>query len=289
MSDPKQHEIAGHLAVLPGVNGLTKLVVDTPWSSAEIYLHGAHVTDFRLHGQPPLLFLSAASDYADGKPIRGGIPLIFPWFGPRDGHPAHGFARTREWHLLHASRTPEGVVSLFLSLPEADGLHVTYEVTVGETLGLVLRIANPTSSPVTFEDCLHTYFHIGGIEFISLTGLEGTGYLDKVAGAAASGGADPLVIDREVDRIYQDTAATVDIVDPALGRRIRVAKSGSRSTVVWNPWIEKSHRMPDFGDDEFNHMVCVESGNVAAAAITLPPGGEHALGVDLSVIPADQP
>jgi D-hexose-6-phosphate mutarotase len=30
-----------------------------------------------------------------------------------------------------------------------------------------------------------------------------------------------------------------------------VAKSGSASTVVWNPWQAKAAAMADFGDDEY--------------------------------------
>ena len=201
MSDPKQHELAGHLSVVTGHGRLTKLLVETPWSTAEIYLHGAHVTDFRKTGEAPLLFMSAASEFAPGKPIRVGIPIIFPWFGPREGFPAHGFARTTEWHLVGATRSVEGAVTLFLSLPESDGLHVSYEVTVAETLRLVLRVANPTSTPFTFEDCLHTYFQVGQVESISLTGLGGTACIDKVFGTNSVELSAALVIDREVDRI----------------------------------------------------------------------------------------
>ena len=144
------------------------------------------------------------------------------------------------------------------------------------------------SSDFTFENCLHTYFQIGDIDRIDITGLQGARYLDQLLAAESTETADTIRITGEMDRVYQDTAATVEIHDPALRRTIRVRKSGSKSTVVWNPWIDKSKRMPDFGDDEYLHMVCVESGNVAENAITLAPGERSALKVELDSVPLEQ-
>ncbi len=287
MSDPKQHEIAGHLTVAAGNGGLTKLLIETPWSTAEIHLHGAHVTDFRKTGEPPLLFISAASEFAPGKAIRGGVPVIFPWFGPREGFPAHGFARTAEWHLTRASRTREGAVTLHLSLPDAGDFEVGYRIVVAETLTLSLIVTNRGSAAAVFETCLHTYFQISAIDAVSLNGLTGTRYFDKLLDAEAVETAPALKIGSEVDRVYQDTAATVEIVDPGFQRRIRVAKSGSASTVVWNPWIDKSKRMADFGDEEYRQMVCVESGNIAGHAVTLAPAQRAVLQAELSSLALD--
>lgn len=282
MSDPKQHEIAGHLTVAEGNGGLTKLLVETPWSTAEIYLHGAHVTDFRKIGEPPLLFMSEASEFAPGKAIRGGVPIIFPWFGPREGFPAHGLARTKEWHLTRASRTEGGAVTLHLSLPDTGEFEVEYRIAVAETLTLSLGVINRASTAAVFESCLHTYFHISAIKAVSLTGLTGTSYFDKLLDAEAVETASEIQISHEVDRVYQDTTATVEIVDPGLQRRIRIVKSGSDSTVVWNPWIDKSKRMADFGDEEYLQMVCVESGNIAGNAVKLSPGDEHVLQMEIA-------
>ena len=135
-----------------------------------------------------------------------------------------------------------------------------------------LLVRNTGETDYPFESCLHTYFQISAIDTIAITGLAGVTYLDKVAGTTPVESFAPIHITREVDRIYQDTTATVEIRDSGLKRSIRVEKSGSHSTVVWNPWIEKSPRMADFGDDEYLHMICVESGNVAANKITLAPG-----------------
>ena len=272
MSDPTDLEIPGVVTFATGNGGLPKVLIETPWSSAEIYLHGAHVAHFQKKGEAPLLFLSQSSVFLSDKPIRGGVPIIFPWFGPREGSPAHGLVRTVPWNLTATQFLDDGGVRLLFELPPTEVYEVQYAVTVAETLSLELIVKNDSDRDAVFETCLHTYFNISSIDAISIAGLINTAYHDKVKEVNTLDTAPAIHIDREVDRVYQDTPTTVEIHDPGLHRTIRVEKSGSQSTVVWNPWIEKSHRMADFGDDEYLQMVCVESGNVAKNQVTLPPG-----------------
>ena len=275
-------DIPDRVTAITGMGGLPAILVRTPWSQAEIYPHGAHVTRFQKTDEEPLLFMSAASEFSSDRPIRGGVPVIFPWFGPREGQPAHGIARTTTWELLETATLPDGSIKLRLRLPAAGPYDVHYIVTVGPTLTLELAITNTGNEVFTFENCLHTYFQVGDVSQISITGLAGIRYRDVLLDADFTEGADPIRIATEVDRTYQDTMATVDVHDPDLRRTIHVRKSGSRSTVVWNPWIAKSIRMPDFGDLEYPNMVCVESGNIGPNAITLKPGESSSLVVELA-------
>jgi D-hexose-6-phosphate mutarotase len=282
MNPSRQLEIPGRVSLVEGRGGLDKIVVETPGSSAEIYLHGAHVTRFEKKGEPPLLFLSEASEYTRQNPIRGGVPVIFPWFGPRDGLPGHGYARTTEWEWIETSLLPDESVSLRLRLPRHEDFEVEYRVTVGNELTLELTVHNPGGGVAGFETCLHTYFQISAIEAISITGLSNSGFLDRLTGTHKTDSSPELRISSEVDRTYQDTTATVEIHDPGHNRTIRIAKSGSRSTVVWNPWIDKSIRLPDFGDEEYLRMVCVESGNIGPDKTILPAGASTILRVEIS-------
>ncbi|MEO8617250.1 MAG: D-hexose-6-phosphate mutarotase [Luteolibacter sp.] len=277
----KPHEIPGHVTFSEGHGGLIKLAVETEWSTAEIYLQGAHVTRFHKKGDAPLLFVSEESEFIKGKPIRGGVPIIFPWFGGREGLPAHGFARTSEWSLVESSVLADGVVKLRFRLPTLDALDVDFVVQVGEQLTMELLVTNTGAKDATFETCLHTYFQIGAIDSISIKGLTGCSYIDKVLDGTFTETAESIRIESEVDRVYFDTTAAVEIIDAQLRRKIFVTKSGSNSTVVWNPWIAKSQRMPDFGNEEYLHMVCVESGNVANDRVTLAPGSQAAIKVVL--------
>jgi D-hexose-6-phosphate mutarotase len=233
--------------------------------------------------------MSAESLYAADKAIRGGVPVIFPWFGPRAGDPAspaHGFARTREWQVESTTSLADGAVEIVLTLrddaktrtiwPHPFVLH--YHVRVGKTLELTLRADNPGPGELTFEEALHTYFGVGDIRRAAVSGLEGTSYIDKVEKFAVKAqGSSPVTITGETDRVYINTRSTCVLQDPAGGRTIEVAKENSNSTVVWNPWSEKSKAMADFGDEEWLNMICVETCNVGDARVTLPAGGSHAM------------
>jgi D-hexose-6-phosphate mutarotase len=275
---------------LDGQNELPMLEVCTPWSTAEIYLLGAHVTHFKKKDEAPLLFMSQCSRYEVGHPIRGGVPVILPWFGMREGLGVHGFARQRPWEVKEVVPSPNGKVSVRLRLsdcPEASAFTpftADYVVTVADSLTLQLIITNDSATDVLpLENCLHTYFEVGDITAISVKGLKGVHYLDKTANFAKKTEKEDVIrFASEVDRAYVNTTTPVEIVDSRLGRKILVEKQGSASTVVWNPWIAKAQQMPDFGNEEYTHMVCVESGNVATDALKLAPGETTTLTVKLS-------
>jgi D-hexose-6-phosphate mutarotase len=280
---------AGRVVFIDGRGELPMLEVSTAWSTAEIYLHGAHVTHFQKKGDSPLLFLSQCSRFSENEPIRGGIPVIFPWFGPREGMPQHGFVRSKNWEVKEVAPSPDGSVSVRFCLPEYPEasafppVSVEYIVTVSDSLGLELLVTNKSQEAFTFENCLHTYFEVGDIGSVSVTGLKGIKYLDKVANfAEKQETSEPIRVSSEIDRIYQNTTEAVEIVDEKLGRRVKIEKHGSVSTVVWNPWISKAQQMPDFGNDEYQRMICVESGNVAGNSIRLPPNETSRLAVKLS-------
>src|SRR5665213_452427 len=276
----KTLEIPGRVLFSEGSGELAKLEINTAWSAAEVYLHGAHISHFQKKDEPPVLFMSQLSRFDESSPIRGGIPVIFPWFGAREGQPAHGFARTQAWELREVTQLPTGAVSLRLGLPDSPAaamlpdFSADYWITVGKTLTAELIVANlDPGQHLTFEDCLHTYFVIGHISAVSVTGLKGADYLDKTENfSRKTERAEHLKISQETDRIYLDTAAPVEIHDSKLQRRIQIAKTGSLSTVVWNPWAAKAQQMPDFGDEEYEQMLCVESGNVAENRLPLPSG-----------------
>jgi D-hexose-6-phosphate mutarotase len=290
MATISKNPIPPRVTFLDGRGELPMVEITTARSTAEIYLHGAHVTNFKKHDEAPLLFLSQCSRFEDNQPIRGGIPVIFPWFGPREGMGMHGFARVNRWEIKEVLPTADGNVSVRFRLPdcpEAGGFPeflAEYVVTVNEHLTLELIVTNQSKeAALEFEECLHTYFAVEDIAATSVAGLKGVSYLDKVANFAKKVETEEEIrISSEVDRVYLDTAGVVEIRDSRLHRVIRVEKENSASTVVWNPWIAKAQQMPDFGNDEYQKMVCVESGNVNANRIVLPPGKSSSMKITLS-------
>jgi glucose-6-phosphate 1-epimerase len=287
-------EISGRVAIVNGHGGLPLIKITTPWSAAEIYPHGAHVAGFQKNGEPPLIFMSAKSYFAPGKPIRGGVPICFPWFGNHDGEPSHGFARITEWQLVKTSAAADGSVTLQFALPEIPGrdawknLRTEFVVMVSDALTMELIVANDgCDETLKIENCLHTYFQVGDIGAVSLTGLRDAPFDDFAAGDNGVRKIENdavLRIAKETNRVYPDNAATVGIIDEKLQRKIRVEKFYSNSTVVWNPWT--TQKLPgDFDPAEHKHMVCVESGNVKQNKISLAPGKTSALKVVLSSTP----
>lgn len=287
-------EIPGRVEIVTGHGSLPMVKIHTPSSKAEVYLHGAHVTGFQKIGEAPLIFMSRKSDFAGDKAIRGGVPICFPWFGGREGEPSHGFARITTWQLVKTSAADDGTVTLQFALPEIPGreswksLRTEFVVTVGETLTMELLATNESCDETfEFENCLHTYFHVGDIGAVRIHGLEGADYLDFAFGA--NGAPKPaesaaLKIEHETNRTYLNTAAPVEIRDEKLKRIIHVEKFNSQSTVVWNPWT--TQQLPgDFDPAEHAQMVCVESGNVKQNTLSLAPGKTSALKVVLSSSP----
>jgi len=290
----RKFEISDRVTLARGTGGLAKINVQTGRTTAEIYLHGAHVTGFQKNGEPPLLFLSRASVFAAGRPIRGGVPICFPWFGPREGGPAHGFVRILPWDLAKTSAAPDGTVTIRLRLPknsvtpEWSALRAELVVTIADQLTMELIATNESADKsLEVENCLHTYFQVGDIGAVSIIGLQNMPFDDFAAGAAGARKLETdsvLRITKETNRVYPNTTGAVEIRDENLKRAIRVEKSNSHSTVVWNPWT--TQKLPgDFAPAEHKNMVCVESGNVKQNKLSLAPGATTSLKVILSSQP----
>ena len=281
-----------------GPGGLDRLRLSAAEGEAHVFLQGGHVSHFQPKGEKPVLWMSAESRFEAGKPIRGGVPVCFPWFGPKAGAPEapmHGFARILSWAVAGVTREPDGGLRAALELSAeaaARGgfpheLALSLSVSVGRSLRLSLTARNVDAAPATFEEALHSYFAVSDVRQVRVFGLEGVGYVDKtVAMARKPGETGPIAIAAETDRVYLGTGGTVTIEDPGWRRRIAVGKSGSATTVVWNPWIAKAKAMPDFGDDEWTGMVCVETANAGDDAVTLAPGASHAVTATIEVLPS---
>ncbi|MEM9420162.1 MAG: D-hexose-6-phosphate mutarotase [Planctomycetota bacterium] len=273
------------LTVKPGPGELPRLNVETGLCSGAQYLLGATVTDWQPVGHEPVLFTSSQAAYRDGKAIRGGVPICFPWFGshPTDADaPSHGLVRTIPWRLTQTAQGPAGVETKMVTT--LDQLHADYRVTFGKQLTLNLTVTNIADTDQTFEAALHSYFNVGDARQVTISGLEYAKYIDQLQdNKVCEQGDRPITFAAETDNIYINTQATCVLTDPVLKRKITIEKLGSLSTVVWNPWIDKSKRTADFGDDEWMGMCCIESANIGDDAVRLAPGESHTVLVKLSV------
>lgn len=292
MADIDTSSLPEGVTLVDGQGGLPALRVNTPACTGEVYLLGAHVTEWTPAGAEPVLWMSEKSQFAAGAPIRGGVPICAPWFGPGkngDLAPAHGWFRTATWNLASASAEDDEVRLTFTldgrdaEVPEgaSRGVRGEYTVTFGSALGLSLTVTSDDA--LELEEALHTYLAVSDIAEVTVEGLDGTRYVDKAPGGrAVNAQQGALKFLRETDRVYGHEGSA-SVVDPGKGRRITVEKEGSGSTVVWNPWTAKAAAMPDFGDDEWHGMVCAEVANALAKSVSLEPGGSHTMKATYSV------
>ncbi len=275
--------------------GFVVIDVTTAFSSASIALQGAHVMTWQPVRDKPVIWLSKAARFSAGKAIRGGIPLCWPWFGPHateSGYPSHGVVRTIPWDLLDARKLPDGRVRLEFEPVMNDAARVKwphpslvkYSVTIGQELVVGLTTRNSGDRSFNFGQALHTYFSIGDIRQISVAGLAGRPFIDKVDGGKRKKQSGDVCFSGETDRVYLDTAGCCGIVDPVSKRTLLITSTGSRSTVVWNPGAEKAARLGDIGRQGETKMVCVETANAGDDVITLMPGQSHRITAQYRVI-----
>lgn len=252
--------------------------------SAEITLNGAHLISYTPTRQSPVIFTSKKAIFQEGKAIRGGIPICWPWFSahPSDKTlPSHGYARNQFWKITASDHTSE-LTSITFELIQ-NGLKAVAEISLGESLSVSLTTTNLSEKSQTIGGALHSYFNVSDIEKISISGLEDITYIDTLTETKETQNGD-ILIREETDRIYVNTSQTVSIYDPTWNRTIFIDKIGSQSTVIWNPWIEKSHGMADLDDQEYRSFVCVEAANARADVHHLAPNESHTLSTHITVV-----
>lgn len=277
-------------------HSLQFLSVENSLATATIALQGAHV----MHWQPktatePVLWLSSNARYTEGRSIRGGIPICWPWFGahPTDSsYCPHGFARVIPWKVLQTSILANGATRLLLEMTHTDVTkkQLSYDyrfvlaITIGQTLRLEMMTTNLASHPFMIGEAFHTYFNISDVDHIEITGLENLMFSDKVAGYERNVQHGPIKFNGEFDRVYLNSRRDCVIHDAGYERKIRVTKSCSHTTIIWTPWGEKASQMGDMGaDNEWRKMICLESANAMENSVTIYPNETHTMVTEYSL------
>lgn len=292
-----QHGVYGAARVEAGNGGLPKISIETKLGKAEVYVYGAQVTSWKPAGSDEVIFVSAKSHWEWGKAIRGGIPVCFPWFRAKPDDPQapmHGFVRTKEWKVESTRHEADESFSLLMSTESDDEsrrwwpheFRLEYRMNFGKSLKLDLKMENRGSAELRFQEALHTYFKVGDVTRAKVSGLDGVRYLDNRDDNKEKVQHGDLALTKWTDNAYLNATGAVEILDAASGRRLVTQKSGSVSTIVWNPWSDGAAKLADFGDDEWRGMLCVEGGNVLGQAVVLPAGGTHNMSITLGVLPA---
>jgi glucose-6-phosphate 1-epimerase len=281
--------IAGRVRVVADEGGLPKVSITGPQADGEMHLHGAQVTSWKPAGSEEVIFLSRHARWEEGKAIRGGIPICFPWFRGKadDSHaPAHGVVRTKIW-TLESIEQNAGSVTVSMSTESDAGSRnwwpadflLRQSVTFGAELKLEFTVTNTGSAPFCFEEALHTYYKVGDVQESYIRGLDGTTYLDNTDSNKEKKQIGDVRIASATDNAYLNTQNDLQLLDPVLNRSIHIAKQNSRSTVVWNPWAEGAKTFSDLGEDEWPHMLCVEGSNILQNIVELAPNKDHRMTV----------
>ncbi|MBF8758051.1 D-hexose-6-phosphate mutarotase [Pseudomonas guariconensis] len=263
---------------------------------------GAQVLSYQRLGEPPLLWLSDQAIFRQGKSVRAGVPVCWPWFGNLQRNPqavqamyhgeqapAHGLARTRDWQLLGIEEAAEGLRIEF-SLPQALGdlpdwpheVELKLLIEMGTQLKMTLSSLNQGNDSVTISQALHSYFAVSDVRQARVEGVDNLGYIETLADWELRQQHGALGFAGETDRIYLQTPDLLKIVDPQWNRRITLHSTGSRSAVIWNPWTERARELTDMADDGWQRMLCIETANVWDDVVTLAPGASHSMSVTIA-------
>lgn len=279
--------------VSEGKGAMSRVKITSSLCEGEMYLHGAQVTSWKPANADEVLFLSGISHWEEGQAIRGGIPICFPWFRAKIDDvraPAHGFVRTKPWQLVSIVETGSGVaVSMSTESDESTQrwwpaqFRLVLSATFGSELILDLVCTNTGTTPFTFEEALHTYNRVANIRNVRVHGLETVRFLDNTDLNHEKVQNGDIAITSQTDNAYLDASGPVELEDPDMGRRIRLRKINSLTTVVWNPWREGASTLHDLGEDEWTKFACVEASNILGAGVRLAPGQEHRMTAVVSV------
>lgn len=250
--------------------------VQTDLGTLIVSLYGGHVISWVPAGKEEVFYMSPLSGHEGGKPLRGGIPVCWPWFGKIE-MPQHGLARTALWTLESVEEFDGGNAKLLLSFePEGwNGLRVEMEILFGDEL--VQRLTTRAgSTEVVYSEALHSYFNVGDVRQVTVSGLSDIPFEERAKkGSAAS--ESPLRLRNWMDRIYYPAVGELRLRDESMDRTIVIAREGSRSVVVWNPWDEGAREIADLPDDGWTDFICVETANIGPASHSLSPGEFHTM------------
>jgi len=267
-------------------NGFKYMEINNVYASAKIALQGAHIWAYTPKDKSDLLWVSEASYFEEGKTIRGGIPVCFPWFGKHATDaslPQHGFARTSLWKLVKEVVQADGSTLVRLELREtAQSLKLwpykftlTLDVHIADSLSITMSIKNADEKAFEVGTALHTYLHISDVEDVNIDGLQNTSYFDALTQSTQIQ-KDPLQIDKEIDRVYT-VSNRVSMSDKH--HTINIEPQGSNTLVVWNPWKKKSASMGDMTKDGYKTMLCLETANAREDVRVVKPQETHVMGV----------
>lgn len=275
---------------------LILIYVENPMASAVITTYGGQVLSYQPQGDTPtrqeMLWVSPDAIFNGSKPVRGGIPVCWPWFGVsgQEGLPAHGFVRNRLWQVDAIESLADGGTEIILTCHhDKDTLalwphefELRLHIHVGQTLKLSLVTKNLSDAPMTLTEAFHTYFSVVDCQNTLIHGLDQTLHCDKLTHVPPQAQQGDVTLNPPMDSVFLNQSGPIHFMDEAHFRSIRIEHSG-QSAVVWNPGPEGVNAFSDIPNQVWPSFMCVETGHVLDNAITVLPGKTHRFETELSL------
>lgn len=265
------------------------LKVDNKHATFTLSLFGGHVLSYiNKKDNKERLWLSNKAIFDGKTPIRGGIPICWPWFSSHHqtpSFPSHGFVRTQMFKLIDIKETlsKQDVSHTCLTLAPNqmdlfgyNNIQMKLVIDISDTLNINIISMNNSNTDIAITQALHTYFKVDNINSTLLKGVT-TDYDDKPSNTFANKAPKHYTFDGEVDRIHKHKhdgytrPQMVEIFSTNINTGdehsllAKIKQSGHDSTVVWNPWSEKSISMNDMENEGFVNMLCIEAANTQNA------------------------
>jgi glucose-6-phosphate 1-epimerase len=277
-------------------NGFVMIDISNQYAKAIISTYGGQIVSYQPNSESEdLFFLSDKVQYDEGKAIRGGVPICWPWFGDDTSgfeRPAHGFVRKQQWHVLSTETLEDGRTSVTLVTTDNEmtrelwhyEFSLELQLIIGSTLELTLKTKNTGKKFFTITQALHTYFRVSDVSNVLIKGLDGKSYIDKLDSFAIKQQTDDVMVSHEIDRIYQKSSKQISFTDSGFNRTVTISSYGSDTTVVWNPWSTSVSNIADLDKDSYRKFVCIETANVFTDSLTIIPAGrEHTITTVFSI------
>ena len=285
--------IPDQLKIIQGDGGFPFINIDNEHAGAVVSIYGAQVLSYKKKTNnteaSDLFFVSEKAYFEEGKAIKGGIPICWPWFGDdqeKVGKKIHGFVRTMLWQLDETTTLEGGETHVVLSVGETPetlklwphNFNLKLAIIVGKTLKLSLQTINTSESSFVITQALHPYFAIDQIDQTKVLGLDKASYIDKVAGETTLQlQSNDVTFNQELDRIYIDVPSELVLLDESSERKVKIKSKGSKTAIVWNPWIEISQKSGDLIDTAYQHFVCVETANAVDDKVIIESNQSHTM------------
>lgn len=284
----QQFGIKDQLQFSLGDNGFVMIDISNQYATAKISTYAGQIVSYKPNdAAEDLFFLSEKVQYQEGKTIRGGIPVCWPWFGDDTSGlngPHHGFVRNQQWQVESTETLEDGRTSVTLVTTDTEitraiwpyEFNLEVQFIIGAELELSLKTKNTGNVFFTITQALHTYFKVSDVSNVLIKGLDGKPYLDKLDSFTLKRQTEDIALTNEIDRIYQKSPKQITLTDSGFNRTITISSHGSESTVIWNPWTTSSSDKEDLDKDSYREFVCVETANVYTDSLTIVPAGrEH--------------